>query len=738
MKERLRILTTRSAAVALAMLAVMSLGIGLMMRVFFDFQRTIIEQEEHQMLTVSKSVASSIAIYINGYLSDMIVLRSSPDFVEGMRIYRDTGNTAPLVSCMTAYANIRPSLVTGLCLLDNDDGFLAGTVGALQYVGYPPEHTSTQMLYFKNEQGSYCIGIALPVYQQSWLVCLLNISDMYQRIGSDVRLGRNGYVAITASNGLVLMHPESRLQGKDLLESLAPRYVQQQSLDTLKSLLAQQRQATTGVRFYDSPEYERSPWYGERPVQKVVAYTPAWLRDDFLMVSAVSDYADILAPMHRSMARMLFYVVLVLFGALGLLTAIFYLVHSRRSYAEENRALREVNSSLEELHEREEQILHSQRLQTIGTLTGGIAHEFSNLLTPIMGYSGMMLETLPKDDDNYEDVQQIYQCSERAKEIIQQITTLSRKNVEHTFELLPLEKLSQRFVRIARSTLPENVQLETAFAPSPAGILGNESQLSQVVLNLCANAFQAIGDRADGRLLLSSVLLRREQLPGELFGEGGYERYAAFSFADNGAGIEQRLCERIFEPFFTTKKAGQGTGLGLSIAQTIAESHSGRLTVQSEAGRGSVFTLYLPISRENVQQRPAPLAPDAQAAPVVLVDNNPRLLNLLKTTLEADGFAVTAFERPSEAESYLRDHFAAALVTDYSMPQILGTHLAVLARGASPSVKVLLLTSVVAREIVESKHKGIIDDYLLKPVAGALVSRRLYELLGGTGEEATP
>lgn len=727
MKEKMKLLTSRAILASALVILLMLVGILRILSTFFEFQQTIISQQEQQMLAVSKSVASSLSIYVNGYLSDMTVLRSSEGFIDGYRKFTKTGDGAQLKSCLEQYTSVRPSTVTGLCLLDNDGRYVLGTSQAAEYAKRTIEHTSTQMLYFKDDAGSYCIGIALPVYQEHWLVCLLNISDMYQRVGSDIRLGTTGYVMIMASNGLILMHPSAREVGMDVVKGRQVRY-KDRDLTELAAVAERQQRGETGVEVYRSYDWMNTG--NTKQVRKLCAYTPAALRDDFMIVCTVADYAAMLEPLHSSMTRMLADVMLVFAGASGLLLLLLYLQSSRRRVAEENRTLREVNSSLEELHAREEQIQHSQRLQTIGTLTGGIAHEFNNLLTPIMGYSGMMLQTLPEDSLLREDAQEIYTSAEKAKEIIQQITMLSRKSVGHTFTQIDLGRLSERIEKITRSILPPNVALKVDCRFEHAGVLGNETQLSQVVLNLCANAIGAIGSRQDGKLAITGELIAASQLPAAVPPREGYSRYAKMQFADNGCGIETRLLDRIFEPFFTTKKAGQGTGLGLSLAQSIVESHGGGITVESTLGEGATFTIYLPISNDNVTLQPAvDELPDFGGAPIVVVDNDPRILRMLARGLTEKGYVVTSFDHPDEAAEYLRSHFCAALVTDYSMPGLLGTNLAVIARGIQPGIRIIILTGLIERDIVEMKHREIIDDYLLKPVLCEEVSRRLLRLL---------
>lgn len=726
MKHRFSRLTRRLFFGIGILVIIITIGIFTMVRALYAFQQALIIQQQEQMLTVAKSVSSSISIYAKGYLSDITVLRNSSEFVAGYQQLRNGGSATPLRVSMQNYIDTRFPTVTGLCLLDNAGKFITGTTGTFSYELTNTESLNRQLLLLKNEDG-YSIGISIPVYQRYWLVCLLNVNEMYQRIGSDIRLGKKGYITITTSDGVILMHPSADQVGLTMIEDrkrLYPSY----DLSELEAVFENQRAGKTGVETY------HSYWWSDpssNQVEKIIAYTPVWLQNDFLVVSAIADYQEVVTSFHTSMNR-IFLIAMLTLCAFGLLTALLiYLLRSRHSYELENQTLREVNSALEELHQKEEQIQHSQRLQTIGTLTGGIAHEFNNLLTPIMGYSGILLESAEPNSKQQEDLEEIYHSAEKAKELIQQITTLSRKNVGHAFRMLPLQPLIADAAKMARSILPPNIKMETLLSFGQARILGNETQLTQVVLNLCANAFHAIGGKPDGRFSITGVVVDSEQLPTEME-LGSFEQFARLTFYDNGHGIEERLLERVFDPFFTTKKAGEGTGLGLSIAQSIVEGHGGRIFVESKAGLETTFTVYLPVNTAQSTEKESRSEGSTQEAfreTVVVVDNDPRTLHLLERSLMQQGFQVAGFVQPKEALSYLKQHDAAALVTDYSMPEILGTQLALTARSFHSEIRIILLTGQIKLEIIEAKQKGILNDYLLKPAASDLIAQRLSELL---------
>lgn len=241
----------------------------------------------------------------------------------------------------------------------------------------------------------------------------------------------------------------------------------------------------------------------------------------------------------------------------------------------ELRLLREKQAALEEISRRSRELAHNQRLQTLGILTSSVAHEFNNLLTPIMGYSLMAMELLPEQEGElYDDLLEIYQASDRAREIITRLSVLSGKRSAPGHRPVEPNALVCKALNTVR---PSGVEVETTLDCRGAWLLGDETQLIQLLVNLILNACNAM--EGSGRLVLSTRA------------SGGK---VLITVADTGRGIPRALLSRIFEPFFTTQEAGKGTGLGLAIARQVAEEHGGRLTVESKEGEGSAFTAILP------------------------------------------------------------------------------------------------------------------------------------------------
>lgn len=271
---------------------------------------------------------------------------------------------------------------------------------------------------------------------------------------------------------------------------------------------------------------------------------------------------------------------LFVFGSAGLLYLLWKMSCSSQEELREIQILKEKNKAMEELNHQTQNLAHHQRLEIMGILTSGIAHEFNNLLTPIMGYSMMILEKLPQDDTElYDEVLEIYQMSSKAKTVISRLSDLSGKNSTAAFQSVSLDELVRRMISAAKSARPNGVDVQLELKCPEDRILGNETQLSQMLLNMILNSYHALEDKG-GTL---EVLTERS------------ESDLILTIKDNGYGISKENLEHIFEPFFTTKEAGKGTGLGMAIVAQVVEDHHGKITVESVEREGTVMMVKFPI-----------------------------------------------------------------------------------------------------------------------------------------------
>ena len=299
----------------------------------------------------------------------------------------------------------------------------------------------------------------------------------------------------------------------------------------------------------------------------------------FEMLATVHEsHAQLLEGMHTAAFFFVLSSAMVVAGIGILLLLTLHILRGTSRIRREAEALRQKNEEMERLAQTTRELAHHQRLETIGTLTASIAHEFNNLLTPIMGYRLMALEKLPPEEEGlYDDILEIYNASRKAKDIISRLNDLARKNSSSAFREISPDDQIRRTLAVAKPAKPARVEIQLDLNCWDQRIQANEIQFSQLMLNLILNGFQAMQE--GGQLTI-----------GTSFDETSIH----IRVADTGCGIAEPLREKIFQPFFTTKEAGQGTGLGLAIAAQVVEDHKGTILCSSKEGEGTVFTVTLP------------------------------------------------------------------------------------------------------------------------------------------------
>lgn len=274
-------------------------------------------------------------------------------------------------------------------------------------------------------------------------------------------------------------------------------------------------------------------------------------------------------------------------AGIGILVILF--LHQIRRTAriqKEVDALRLKNETIEAINQNTRRLAHHQRLETIGTLTASIAHEFNNLLTPIMGYSLMALEKLPPEEEElYDDILEIYNASRKAKDIISRLNDLSRKNTGTAFRQVSPDDLIRKTLDVAKPAKPPKVEIKLDLNCWDQRIRANEIQISQLLLNLILNGFHAMEEGSG--VLTASTSFDEDSI--------------CIRITDTGCGIPEEIRKRIFEPFFTTKETGRGTGLGLAIVAQVVEDHQGSIRVESREGEGTSFTVRLPRYAQTVE-----------------------------------------------------------------------------------------------------------------------------------------
>jgi PAS domain S-box-containing protein len=380
----------------------------------------------------------------------------------------------------------------------------------------------------------------------------------------------------------------------------------------------------------------------------------------------------------------------------------------------------------------EEQLRQSQRMDAIGRLAGGIAHDFNNLLTVILGYGDILLGQFEKSDSRYHEVAEVKKAASRAADLTQQLLAFSRRQVLAP-KVLDLNRVVTEMEKMLRRLLLENIELVTDVAASVAPIKADPGQIEQVIMNLVVNARDAMP--AGGRLVLRTASVSvDDEIDEDHFALPAGD-YVQLTVTDSGIGMAPEVVSRIFEPFFTTKDAGKGTGLGLATVYGIVKQSGGHITVKSQPGQGSTFTVYLPavheLSPEPSDTQRAFLHRDGQQATILVVEDEEGVRLLISEVLRKAGYSVLTASGPEEALRLCHQSPGTIdlLLTDVVLGQLNGFDLAEQLAPFLRSPRVVFMSGYTEDHIAQ-KNLGLPGTaFLHKPFAAAALTSTIREVL---------
>ncbi len=381
----------------------------------------------------------------------------------------------------------------------------------------------------------------------------------------------------------------------------------------------------------------------------------------------------------------------------------------------------------------EQQLRHAQKMEAVGQLTGGIAHDFNNILTAIIGFGHLVLMKQKEDDPLRHFVEHILSAAERATHLTQSLLTFSRKQISNP-KALDLNGIVQRVQKLLAKLAGEQVEISLFLSEAPLVVMADSGQVEQVLMNLAANARDAMP--SGGRLVLES---RRIELDSSFVQTHGYGKpgsYALLSLSDTGTGMDAQTAKRIFEPFYTTKEVGKGTGLGLSIVYGIMKQHNGYINVYSEPGHGTTFKIYFPLTAAAaLEQKTQELVPyRGGSETLLLAEDDPEVRRLTKAVLTEFGYQIIEATDGDEAVRLFEERKDSIdmLILDVIMPKRNGREVYDAVRTLKPGVKVLFMSGYTANIITQ---RGILEEgmqFLPKPAAPTELLKRVREILDGS------
>jgi signal transduction histidine kinase/CheY-like chemotaxis protein len=697
---------------------------------YIIYKSTIVGQQQEQLLTISKNLSKFLEIYFQQNIDNLAIIDKSNNlsrelleqrpingevlFQEGMAPLYESSDMIAVYMIDTKGRVLFESTKTG-----ESKNYLQDQVGFLSRVKEFGEEAIGQP-YVWEEEGAI-LPIVHPIYRdevyQGSLVAVMSLEQIYESFIAPTKVGEQGYVMVKDENGAIIMHPVKAQIGIRIVEDRRARFPEFYFED-LEQLEISQYTEKEGVA-----EYYSYWWTQEVPtkVKKISAFSRVELGETFWVLAVVMDYSEIAGPIQNNLIRLINLAFIVCFIILTASVSLAILRKRQEDLLIETKYLKNMNFTLKELQDSEKKLMHYQKLQTIGTLTGGIAHELNNLLTPILGYSQLAVQMMPKEHEYYEDMEEIYEASLKAKELMEQISLLSRREkAEGKYTFVDLSEEITKGIKMVKIVKDEHIDLILQIQPECGYIQGSKTHIHQILINLCNNACQAMKENG-GVLTISLQKLEKEDAA-----------YALLTVQDTGCGMDEEIIQRIYDPFFTTKDIGEGTGIGLSIVSSMVENYKGKIEVESEKGKGSTFRVFLPV----LENKPLVADPQMQCyisqkeINILLVEDDQRIVKLLKKSLTHMGYKLTAQTKPQKAlELFKEDPMAyQLLITDYAMPKLTGAKLIEEVKNIRSDIKVILITGLIEEEVVQQIKQQIIDDFVLKPLDYNELAAKIHKL----------
>lgn len=566
-----------------------------------------------------------------------------------------------------------------------------------------------------------------------------------------LRFGQNGYIFIFDANGIVLSHPNKQLISTDI-----DGFTQQMLKVDLK-------EGFGSFRYM----WPRNDGGEDSEKYSVILRFPEWgwlLGAGFHLDEVDKQIAQKQAEVKRQIIsgsiKVAFVVVAMIFIILVVsrivsqkirkniaLFSMFFqksAIESSRIVADNvvfsefdtiarsaNEMIDERNRVGKEKQDLQKRLQQSEKLEAIGTLAGGIAHDFNNLLTSITGNVSLLSIKIGKDDPRHQHIDSLVEASARAKDLVQQILAFGRKSHSEK-EPIDLNEIVSASVSLLRATIPTTVVLKKDLRLPECVVRADATQVQQIVLNLCTNAYQALPEKK-GEVLVSLTRCDASSISCPIPENLKDTFVAHLAVKDNGSGIAPEVLAHIFDPFFSTKDVGEGTGLGLSVIHTIVERHGGIVDVESTLGLGTIFHVYLPLSPDAIRQDlPSENAIVRGQGNIMLVDDDALVLETNRNILEELGYTVYHENDSEKALSFLKetDVKIDMLITDQTMPGLSGLELIGKVRLFEKSMPIMLCTGYSERVNKKTAFAKGCDAFFLKPVNIVELSHSIKDLLG--------
>lgn len=731
---------------------------GSVFGLYKNYEHDLVKQQQQHMLSVSKSISRSIELFIKDIVDSIQILSFDKSFTETISQKPSSDQVLAYDNKLKSYMLAEGPQIYATYLFDKK-GKVISSFGSTDHgstllksevkIATARKSTYIGKEYMDPTKRSFILNIYEPIFKKDeflgTLCVSIDLNVIYDRFIAPVQIGQKGYAMVKNKEGTIIMHPLKEQVGINVIETRKMLYPNLDFKD-LEALVNQQLTGKEGTYIY------YSYWWAEsgtdlKKAKKLNAFSPVNLDEDFWIVALTMSYEEIKSPMNTFLFGILLLTLFISFVVYFFMQALSKASKGKRELEQETQYLKILNESSERLRQQESELYHSQKLKMIGTLAGGISHDINNLLTPIYGYSELMLAQITPEHPFYDDIKEIYSASQKGKDMIEQLLLFSRKDQGMTsIDLIDISQVTEETIKLFRTMMPNSTEIQLHIDSHCGFVRANYTQLHQVIFNLCNNAYQAT--QSNGPLgRVPRIQIGLKTIPVAMMADSDRNPESSYNFVelsikDNGCGMDDETLSRLFEPFFTTKERGDGTGLGLFVAKSIIDKYNGRITVESTQGKGSTFKVYFQIvemdkeSEESCGKISMPRSASSSLAKppiglkVLIVDDHEAVVRMLEKGLAYYGFTVTCETDSIKALKTIRqnpDQFD-VILTDYMMPSMTGLSLAKKAKRIRPDLGIILMTGFMDETKIDLVQNNAIDACLLKPVEILNLSEKIISV----------
>lgn len=705
---------------------------GFIYLAYNEYKKAIVEQQQQQMLGISQSISRSIWLYNDDVVDSIKAITLDKDFIKST-YYIEEGKMLDVYNKkIEAYYGAKVGEVDSICFYNGNGKLvtkypkdLKDTDSVLQKetdIAISKKKTYIGKVNLDKSKNIFIYNIYQPIFDgdnfKGVISAGIRIDAIYDKLISPVKVGEKGYALVKDQDGIIIMHQLKNQIGIDVIETRKQMHPEL-DFSELETLIDRQLKGEEGVAIYHSYWWaDEAPDVSLKKVKKLNAYTPVKLGDYFWVVAVTMDYDEIQGPINKFLGIVTGIVIIIMIIVYFFLSALFKMKKTKEELEKETKYLKVLNESSEQLRKKEAELYHSHKLKMIGTLAGGIAHDINNLLTPILGYSELLLMRTEEDKEYYEDVEEILKASKKGKDLIEQILGFTRNdNKTIKTEWVNINEVTRETIKLLKAVIPKDVIVREDIQEDCGYIKANFTQIHQVIFNLCTNAYQSIKDN-HGIVEISLKTIGGLEANAINNSFSKKRSHVEFVIKDTGCGIDEETKKRIFDPFFTTKEIGKGSGLGLFVVQNIIDKYGGLITVDSKVDVGSCFKVYFPLVDREVNAEKDKNLKDtlSQRKRILVVDDSEENLKVIKKSLEYLGFDVVVETDGIKAiKLFKKNHKTFDIViTDHMMPNIKGIELAIKIKKIRNDIPIIMISGYV--EESDISYKSIIDAFLAKPV----------------------